>query len=87
MPFTTDQLKQSIESGLPGSVAYVEDTKGTGDHFEAVVISPAFQGKSAVEQHRMVHGAMKEIIEGDLHALHLKTYTPEAAEKAGYNVA
>jgi stress-induced morphogen len=79
LPYTPDQLKQAIENGLPGSVAHVEDIKGTGDHFDAVVVSAEFEGKSAVERHRMVHRAMKEIIEGDLHAFHLKTLTPDAA--------
>ena len=83
MPYTPDDLKRAIENGIPGAVAHVEDQKGTGDHFNAVVISPEFEGKSAVEQHRIVHRAMNEIIEGDLHALHLKTYTPDAAERAG----
>jgi len=87
MPYTTQDLKQAIENGLPNTVAYIEDTKGTGDHFNAVVISPGFEGKSAVEQHRMVHRVLKEIIEGELHALHLKTLTPDAAEKDGYTVA
>ncbi|MBW3622240.1 MAG: BolA/IbaG family iron-sulfur metabolism protein [Armatimonadetes bacterium] len=87
MAYTPQQLKQAIENGLPDSVAYIEDTKGTGDHFNAVVICPEFEGKSAVEQHRMVHRAMQEIIEGDLHALHLKTLTPAAAERAGYHIA
>lgn len=87
VPYTPEQLKKTIEDGIPGAVAYVEDTKGTGDHFNAVVISSEFEGKSAVEQHRIVHRAMEAIIEGDLHALHLKTLTPAAAERAGYNYA
>jgi stress-induced morphogen len=87
LPYTIQQLKQAIEDGLPGTLALVEDQKGTGDHFNAVVISAEFEGKSRIEQHRMVHRAMKEIIEGDLHALHLKTLTPADAEKAGYPVS
>lgn len=86
VPYTPDELKRAIEQGLPQAVAYIEDLKGTGDHFNAVVISPEFEGKSAVEQHRMVHRAMKEIIEGDLHAFHLKTYSPAAAERAGVSM-
>jgi acid stress-induced BolA-like protein IbaG/YrbA len=67
MPYTPDELKRAIEKGLPGAVAHVEDLKGTGDHFDAVV-------------------AMKAIIDGDLHAFHLKTYSPSAAERAGVSV-
>jgi stress-induced morphogen len=86
MPYTTDQLKAAIENGIPGATAFVEDFKGTGDHFNAVVVSDTFEGKSAVEQHRIVHRAMQEIIEGDLHALHLKTYTPEKAASVGIRI-
>ena len=87
MSYTVQDLKSAIEKGLPDSVAFVEDTKGTGDHFNAVVVSPAFDGKASVERHRMVHRAMHEIMEGDIHAFHLKTYTPEQAEAAGYDTA
>jgi len=83
MPYTPNDLKQAIETGIPGATASIEDTKGTGDHFSGVIVSPAFAGKSKVEQHRMVHGAMKEIFEGDLHAFHFTTYTPESAKEAG----
>jgi stress-induced morphogen len=84
VPYTIQQLKIAIEAGVPDAVAFVDDTKGTGDHFNAVVISPEFEGKSAIDQQRMVHRALKEIIEGDLHALNLKTFTPAAAERAGF---
>jgi stress-induced morphogen len=84
MPYTEQEIKETIEKGLPGSVVFAEDFKGTGDHFNIVVVSPSFEGISAVERHRMVHRAMNEIIEGDIHALHIKTLTPEAAEKAGF---
>ena len=77
-----DQLKTSIESGLPGSLVKVEDVTGTGDHFQATVICDKFVGKSLVEQHQMVYGALQSEIAGDLHAVGLKTYTPEAWEKA-----
>lgn len=77
----TDQLKSSIERGLPGSIVDVQDVKGTGDHFQVVVVSEQFAGTSLVEQHQLVYRALNQEIEGDLHAIGLKTYTPEAWKK------
>lgn len=59
----------------------VNDLTGTQDHYQAVVISPAFEGKMMIEQHRLVFGLCKaEIDSGELHALTLKTYTPSQAK-------
>lgn len=70
----TDKVKELIEAGLPG--AQVEVT-GDGRHFEAVVTSGAFAGKSLIQQHRMVKDSVKAQIESDeLHALSIKTRTP-----------
>lgn len=69
------QIRQMIESGLPGSQVSVT---GDGRHFEAVVVSSAFAGKSILEQHRMVYATLGDSFRSDaLHALSLKTYTPE----------
>ena len=66
-----ETVKALIEAGLPG--AKVEVT-GDGRHFEAVVVSEAFAGKSLIQQHRMVKDAVKAQIESDeLHALSIKT--------------
>ncbi len=70
------QIKQSIEAGLPGSEASVS---GDGRHFQAVVVSAAFAGKSMLEQHRMVYATLGDSFQSDaIHALSVKTYTPEA---------
>jgi stress-induced morphogen len=70
---TVDEIKQRIESGIPGASAEVEDWTGTGDHFRAVVRSPAFSGKSRVQQHQMVYAVFGSEIGGSIHALSLKT--------------
>ena len=73
---TTDELKQLIEAGLPGAVAEVADTTGTGDHFQARVAAPQFQGKSLVQQHQLVYKALGEYVQGShapIHALSLQT--------------
>jgi len=69
-----DELKQRIEAGVPGAEVSVQ---GDGDHFEATVVSAAFEGKSMVQQHQMVYGALGELMQTEIHALALHTYTPE----------
>jgi acid stress-induced BolA-like protein IbaG/YrbA len=76
------EVKRRIEQGLPGSEVEVRDMTGTGDHFEARVVSEAFTGKSLVEQHQAVYAPLKDVLAtGELHALALKTYSPEQWQK------
>jgi stress-induced morphogen len=70
---TADELKQRIEAAIPGADAEVEDWTGGGDHFRATVVSPAFAGKSRVQQHQMVYAIFGAEIGGPIHALSLKT--------------
>ena len=75
---TADQLRQRIEGALTGAQVEVRDLTGTGDHYEATVVSAAFAGKTMVEQHRLVYAALDDVLKtGELHALALKTYSPE----------
>jgi stress-induced morphogen len=71
-----EEIKQRIETALPGSDAEVEDTTGTADHFSATVTSPAFEGLSRIEQHKLVYGALGSDVGGAIHALALKTVAP-----------
>jgi stress-induced morphogen len=81
---TPDQLKTRLEMLSPGTQAQIMDLTGTQDHYQAVVVSPAFGGKLMIEQHRMVFQLVKsEVDSGELHALTLKTFTPEQWEKFG----
>lgn len=77
-----DMLRERIRQGL-GSVSHLEvtDLTGTKDHWEALIVSEAFSGKSRVEQHQMVYAALGELMEGPVHALALRTYSPESWEK------
>jgi stress-induced morphogen len=70
---TPDDIKHRIESGIPEARAEVEDWTGGGDHFRATVVSPAFSGKSRIEQHRMVYAIFGAEIGGPIHALSLTT--------------
>lgn len=70
---TADDIKQRIEASIPGARAEVEDYTGGGDHFRATVISPAFEGRSRIEQHKLVYNVFGDEIGGAIHALALKT--------------
>ena len=85
MPLDPEEIRKLISSALPdGSHVEVRDLNGTGDHFEARVMSPAFRGKSMVEQHQIVYGPLKALISTNtLHALALRTYSPEQWEQHG----
>jgi len=74
---SSDEIKQRIEAGIEGSRADVEDWTGGGDHFRATVVSPAFAGLSRLAQHRLVYDLFGADIGGPIHALSLKTQTPE----------
>lgn len=73
---TANDLKQRIQSAMPGSNVQVEDLTGGGDHFRAEVVSDRFAGLSRIDQHRLVYDVFGEEIGGPIHALSLKTSTP-----------
>ena len=77
MAISAEDLKQLILDGVPDSEVTIEDLRGDGDHYAAYVVSPAFEGKTRVQQHQMVHAALKGKMAEELHALALQTSTPE----------
>jgi acid stress-induced BolA-like protein IbaG/YrbA len=64
-----------IEQGLPDASVEVK-TDGSG-HYEATVVSAAFDGERSLRRHQMVYGTLGELVGGEIHALNLKTFTPE----------
>jgi len=72
-----DTIRSLIEHGLPGAQVHVRGDDGV--HFEAVVVSEAFRGKLPLARHRMVYATLGERMGGEIHALALKTLTPEEA--------
>ena len=81
---TAEQLKKRIEELHPETKVQVTDLTGTQDHWQVVVVSPAFEGKMMVEQQRLVMGILKaEIDSNEVHALTMKTFTPAQYEKFG----
>ena len=73
----TKQIEEIILAAVPGAQVIVRDPMNDGAQFEATVISESFVGMSLVSQHRQVMKSLKEAFSGDIHALALKTYTPE----------
>jgi stress-induced morphogen len=77
-----EQVEAMIKAELPDAIVKVNDLKG-GDHLEAIVVSSQFENKTLVKQHQMVYKAVQaEMATEVIHALALKTYTPQAWEKA-----
>jgi stress-induced morphogen len=76
-----EEVKRLIRSSLPDADIELTDLTGTQDHYQARIISAGFVGKSPVEQHQLVYRALGEAMRGPIHALALKTYTPEAWKK------
>ena len=74
---TTEELRQRIEAGLPGALAQVQDLTGGGDHFRAEVVSDHFAGLSRIDQHKLVYDVFGDDVGGPIHALSIKTSTPE----------
>jgi acid stress-induced BolA-like protein IbaG/YrbA len=75
---TPSQVKATIEAGIPEAIVQVTDLTGGGDHYQAVVVSAQFAGKTLIQQHQLVYGTVSEAMaSGAIHALALKTYTPE----------
>ncbi len=70
-----ETIRKLIETGLPGAVAQVQGDDGV--HFEATVVCAAFQGKLPLARHRMVYATLGELMGGAIHALALKTTTPQ----------
>ncbi len=76
---TKEEIKQLIEDGLPGCTAMI--TGDDGSHFDGVVISSEFAGKNTLAQHRLVFNTLGDRMQtGIIHALGMKTYTPEERE-------
>jgi stress-induced morphogen len=73
---TPQELKERIETALPGATATVEDLTGGGDHFRAEVVSDRFDGLSRIEQHRLIYDVFGDEIGGPIHALSIKTSIP-----------
>lgn len=77
MPVDMNEIRVRVTRALPDARVHIRDTVGDGDHLEMVVVSAAFQGRSTLERHRLVYAPLKDLLGGALHALALRTLTPE----------
>lgn len=77
---TAESIEHSIKAALPCIWIRVEGNDG--HHFSAVIVSESFQGKNIVKQHQLVYQALGERMREEIHALSMKTYTPEQWEEA-----
>ena len=73
MPLEKKIIEELIKSSIPDAKVIIEDLRGDGDHYSATVISKTFDGKSKIEQHKMVYNSLKGKMGKELHALMLKT--------------
>jgi acid stress-induced BolA-like protein IbaG/YrbA len=69
------QLEGYITQGLPCD--YIKVLGDDGTHFEAIIVSPAFEGKRMVQQHQLVYAALGDRMRAEIHALSMKTFTPQ----------
>ncbi|MEO8418355.1 MAG: BolA/IbaG family iron-sulfur metabolism protein [Methylophilaceae bacterium] len=78
---TALELKNYIMQGL--ACEHVEVLGDDGQHFEAVIVSPLFTGKNMVQQHQLVYQALGDRMRAEIHALSMRTFTPEAWNTRG----
>ncbi|MBD1834760.1 BolA family transcriptional regulator [Trichocoleus sp. FACHB-90] len=72
------QVEEMIKAKLPDAQVQVQDLTGGGDHYQVTVVSSQFEGKRLVQQHQIVYGAVQQAMATEaIHALALKTYTPQ----------
>ena len=77
MAMAAHEIESMIKEALPDAQVRIEDLRGDGDHYAALVVSEAFRGKTRVIQHQMVYSALKGKMGDELHALALQTSVPD----------
>ncbi len=76
-----EEIESILNQHFPNSEIAVQDLTGTRDHFQALIVSEAFASKTMIQQHQMVYQALGDLMKEAIHALALKTYTPEQWKK------
>jgi stress-induced morphogen len=79
MAMTPGEIERLIREAIPDANVTIEDLRGDGDHYAAYIVSPAFKGKTRVQQHQMVYQALQGRMGNELHALALQTSAPPDA--------
>lgn len=78
-----EQVESLLTQAFPGETVQVENPQGDGEHYQVLIVSGQFQNKSMVEQHQMVYAALGGAMHSKIHAMALRTYTPEQWAKRG----
>ena len=73
MAMDLKEIERLIRDAFPDALVEVQDLAGDGNHYSAMVISSQFQGKSKIQQHKMVYNSLKGKMGNELHALALRT--------------
>lgn len=76
-----EDVRSMLERAFPGGHIELSSPMGDNHHFQAVIVSDRFREKSMVEQHQMVYAALGDAMREAIHALQLKTFTPEEWER------
>ncbi len=78
---------QQLENYITQHLAcdYIKVLGDDGTHFEALIVSPAFVGKNMVQQHQLVYAALGDRMRAEIHALSMKTLTPEKWQEQNKN--
>lgn len=73
------QVEEMIKMRLPDAQIQVQDLKGSGDHYQVIVVSSQFVGKGLVQQHQLIYQALNQAMSSEaIHALAIKTSIPQA---------
>ena len=75
MSISKKEIENLIKESIPDALIEIEDLRGDGDHYSATVISKSFEGKTKIEQHKIVYDSLEGKMGNELHALMLKTKT------------
>jgi stress-induced morphogen len=78
-----EEIVRRVRGALPDAQIELRDLTGGGDHWQAVIVSQAFDGQTPIARQRLIFGALGELMHGPIHALTLKTLTPQQAESNG----
>lgn len=81
---TAAQLQSYITEHL--TCEYIQVLGDDGTHFEAIIVSPEFAGKSMVQQHQLVYAALGDRMRSEIHALSMRTFAPDAWQKMQHTV-
>jgi stress-induced morphogen len=78
MAMAAQEIERLLREAFPDAAIEIRDLAGDGDHYAVNIVSSAFAGKSRVQQHQLVYGALKGRMGGELHAMALQTAAPKA---------